>query len=92
MCCRWPKAIHNLRLSLLQSYNWSKIKPDFVPKINTMLGICLFVCFFSKAEYLITDQISTSLFKNWSRIEFIYEKFKSAVRLFSLSQITYLSK
>ena len=50
MCCRWPKAIHNLRLSLLQSYNWSKIKPDFVPKINTMLGICLFVCFFFKSR------------------------------------------
>ena len=52
MCCRWPKAIHNLRLSLLQSYNWSKIKPDFVPKINTLLGY-LFFFFLQKQNILL---------------------------------------
>ena len=51
MSCLWPKAFHNIKLSLLQSHNCAKINPDIVPNIKTRLR---YLFYWAKAERLIT--------------------------------------
>lgn len=55
MSCRWPRALYNLKVSLLQSHNCAKINPDIVPNIKTMLG---YLFYWAIAEHLITGEIS----------------------------------
>jgi len=55
-----------LKILFWLSPNFGKIKPEFVPKIKTLLGY--FDCAVVKLKHLIRDEISTSFFKNLWKI------------------------